>query len=241
MAGKIDLQPAFVLHTRPFRDTSLIVDFFCLDHGRVRAVARGARRPGARSKGCLQAFVPLLVSLSGRGELHTVRDIEQSARPLSLQGERLFSGLYVNELLVRLLPLHESCAELFRNYRQVLLQLHAEGKVEPALRDFELTLLQELGYGLDLNSDCRTGLPIVSDSWYLFNVEAGFEQVQARGAADAPVFSGADIMAISERKFEQPSVANSAKQMTRMALRAHLGARPLGSRELFTRRQPAGN
>jgi len=234
MAEAIELQPSFVLHTRPFRDTSLIVDFFCLDHGRVRAVARGARRHGPRSKGRLQAFVPLLVSLSGRGELLTVRDVEHSAQPLTLRGECLFSGLYANELLIRLLPLNEPCGGLFRHYRKLLLHLHAEGAMEPALRDFELILLQELGYGLDLRTDCRSGLPIVEDGWYLFNADSGFERVQTTGSnTDIPLFSGEDIVAISERQFDQPSVASSAKRLLRMALRAHLGERPLSSRSLF--------
>ncbi len=239
MAGKIDLQPAFVLHTRGFRDTSLLVDILTLDHGLVRAVARGARRPRSHQRAVLQPFVPLLVSCSGRGELLTLTAVEQSAPPLTLLQARLFSGLYVNELLVRLLPLQESCPAIFRQYRTVLLQLRADDSVEPALRLFELQLLQELGYGIDLHNEWRTGTPIDPAQWYLFQAEQGFERLPEPGQRrhELPVFSGADLLAIAERRLDGASAARSAKRLLRIALASHLGDRPLRSRSLFRRRE----
>ena len=170
----------------------------------------------------------------------TLTAVEQSAPPLTLQRARLFSGLYVNELLVRLLPLQESCPEIFRQYRTVLLQLRSDDNVEPALRLFELHLLQELGYGIDLHNEWRTGIPIDPAHWYLFQAEQGFERLVEPGQRrhELPVFSGADLLAIAESRLDEASAARSAKRLVRLALAGHLGDKPLRSRGLFRRRVP---
>ena len=115
MLFKIELQPAWVLHSQPFQNTSLLVDFFSLEHGRLRAVAKGARRPTAKNKALLQVFQPLLISLAGRHDLKTLTAVEVSHGGTGLQGSRLFSGLYLNELLVRLLLPHEAHPDLYRS------------------------------------------------------------------------------------------------------------------------------
>src|SRR3989338_10559368 len=123
MTTRIDLQPAYVLHTQPFQNTSLLVDFFCLDHGRIRAVAKGARRPKSRTRALLQPFQPLLVTLAGRAELKTLTAVEGSVNVFNLQGTRLFSGMYLNELLVRLLLFNEGHPELYQSYQQAIIGL----------------------------------------------------------------------------------------------------------------------
>ncbi|MEC7605463.1 MAG: DNA repair protein RecO, partial [Pseudomonadota bacterium] len=118
MNSRITLQPAYVLHRRPFRNTSLLVDLFTLDFGLIRAVAKGARRQKSRSRALLQLFQPLLVSVSGKGEVKTLTSVESNVSALRLQGVRLLSGLYVNELLSRLLQNQEEHAGLYESYRE---------------------------------------------------------------------------------------------------------------------------
>lgn len=233
MSSSIDLQPAYVLHTRPFRDTSLLVDFLCLDHGRVRAVARGARRPASRLRGILQPFQPLLVSLVGRGELMTLRGVESSTTALTLGGTRLFSGLYLNELLTRLLGFREPHPALFRLYQQALLQLHEGRPVEAALRRFELELLGELGYGIDLCHEANGGRPLEATGWYMFDPAEGFEAVPGPDDAAARVFRGRDLLGLHRGELDDEAVRRAAKRLLRQALDVHLGDRPLSSRSLF--------
>lgn len=232
MVAKIELQPAYVLHAQPFQNTSLLVDFFSLDYGRVRAVAKGARRPTARNKALLQPFQPLLISLMGRNELKNLTAIEVSHGALSLQGTRLFSGLYMNELLVRLLLSHEAHPDLYRSYQQAIIGLSGNRDVMAILRRFELDLLEALGYGLNLEVDCRTGAPIAGEGRYLLVVDEGFERLE--GASDsAAVFTGAEIDSLRVCEFSDKSHSRAAMRMTRLALQRLLGDKPLASRELF--------
>jgi DNA repair protein RecO (recombination protein O) len=160
----IRLQPAYVLHRREYRDTSLIVELLTPDHGRLSAVARGARRASGRRPGqgaLLQPFLALLVSLSGGSELKTLTSIEsQEIRP-QLQGETLYSALYVNELVMRLLHRDDPHPEVFESYRLALSQLAGGQATDLVLRRFEFSLLEELGYGFDLWTDGASGEPLV--------------------------------------------------------------------------------
>lgn len=241
MSTRIELQPAWVLHARPYQNSSLLVDFFTLDFGRQRAVARGARRAGSRSRALLQPFHPLLVTLAGRHELKTLAAVETSHGALGLQGTRLFSGLYLNELLVRLLHAQEAHADLYRSYQQALVGLSADRDVISILRCFELSLLEALGYGLNLDSDCRSGEPITEQGRYLFVEEEGFERVV--GTADLPArapvtFTGAELCALRLGDFSEPAHGRAALRLTRLALQRLLGDKPLVSRELFLSARP---
>src|SRR5690606_29026917 len=145
MRVTIDLQPAYVLHTRDYRDTSLLIDFLTLDYGVVRAVARGVR--GARrnqKRALLQPLQPLLVSLRGQGELLNLTLSEPAAAVLAIKGERLFSVMYLNEILCRLLPAQESHPALYRLYQSALLALLHGRELQAVLRRFEFSLLTEL-------------------------------------------------------------------------------------------------
>jgi DNA repair protein RecO (recombination protein O) len=236
MSAKIELQPAWVLHARPYQNSSLLVDFFSLDFGRLRAVARGARRAGSRTRALLQPFHPLLITLAGRHELKTLTAVESSHGDLSLQGTRLFSGLYLNELLVRLLLSQEAHPDLYRSYQQAIIALSAERDVASILRRFELSLLQTLGYGLNLDVDCRTGEPITAQGHYLFLEEEGFERLAT--ASDLPsralvTFTGAELCALRRCDFSEAAHGRAALRLTRLALQRLLGDKPLASRELF--------
>lgn len=236
MRSKVDLQPAYVLHTQPFQNTSLLVDFFCMDYGRVRAVAKGARRSGSRTRAYLQAFQPVLVSLSGKTDLKSLVGIEGSINALALRGTRLFSGLYVNELLVRLLSYQESIPDLYRSYQNTLVALSGARDLQQVLRQFELELLDALGYGVDLESDCYSGAAITAQEIYLFHPELGFERIPAQAVANRnnpALFSGAEIIALRTGLALDRSQSNAARRLTRLALHRHLGNKPLASRALF--------
>ncbi len=237
MAVRINLQPAYVLHTQPYQNTSLLVDFFCIDYGRMRAVAKGARRQTSRTRSFLQPFQPLLISLVGRSDLKTLNHVEGSVNAFNLQGVRLFSGLYLNELLVRLLQWQESHPALYDSYQQAIIALQGECDLNVILRRFELSLLEELGYGIDMENDSGTGLPIESDADYLFDPAVGFERVAnvAMRTPSRSVFSGREIQALKTLELSEKSLSSAARRLTRLALQPLLGEAPLVSRELFLR------
>lgn len=235
MENRVQLQPAYVLHRQAFQNTSMLVDFFCLDYGRVRAVAKGARSEKSKYRSSLQPFQPLLLSFSGRGDVKTVVDSESSVAALNLQGQRLFSGMYINELLTRLLHNYVEHRPLYLNYQDSLLELQGDGELEVLLRKFELGLLAELGYGVNFESDCETDSPLEPDKPYRFIPNIGFSQVgsgsnESQGSAK---FHGADLLALKDLDFKEASVRSTAKRLLRIALAVHLGDKPLHSRSLF--------
>ncbi|MEP5568378.1 MAG: DNA repair protein RecO, partial [Halioglobus sp.] len=152
---RVSLQPTYILHSRPYRDTSLILEVLCAEHGRISLVSKGARRrtKGGSNAALLQPFVPLLLSFSGRSEMKTLTHVEAAGVAPQLRGERLFSGMYMNELLMRLLHRHDPHPQLFAAYGAALGELADAAPVEATLRRFELGLLEELGYGFSLLED----------------------------------------------------------------------------------------
>ncbi|HBW85031.1 MAG TPA: DNA repair protein RecO [Gammaproteobacteria bacterium] len=236
MNSRITLQPAFVLHRRPFQNTSLLVDFFTIDFGLVRVVAKGARREKSRYRALLQLFQPLLVSLSGKGEIKTLTSVESNISAIHLKGERLFSGLYINELLCRLLQTQGEHAGVYESYRETLVALQGASELEPLLRRFEMNLLAELGYAINLDRDCETDMPIVPDAVYRFIPNLGFKVLSlSGGSAPGPAeFRGTDLIALREMDFADEQTVLAAKQLLRLALAEHLGDKPIHSRSLFS-------
>lgn len=235
MDSRVALQPAYVLHTQPFQNTSLLVDFFTMDYGRVRAVAKGARSAKSKYRSLLQLFQPLLVSLSGRGELKTLTGLESSLGAMRLEGQRLFSGMYINELLTRLLMNHVEHKQLYLAYQDTLAALQGESEIQLLLRQFELCLLSELGYGINLESDCHSQEPIQTDRDYRFTPDVGFQLVADAAEHGSRIYPGAHIVALREHDFADSEVGRTAKRLLRTALAAHLGGKPLHSRSLFTK------
>ncbi|NKB32057.1 MAG: DNA repair protein RecO [Pseudomonadales bacterium] len=236
MESRVQLQPAYVLHSIPFQNTSLLVDFFTLDYGRVRAVAKGARREKSKYRSLLQAFHPLLISFTGRGEVKTVGAVEAGHGAILLQGERLFSGLYVNEILCRLLHNHEEHKSLYKNYQDTLVALQGDSNMEIILRKFELGLLAELGYAINLDEDYLSHQPIDQDCYYRFTPDVGFEltEISEDEGNNPRIFRGYDLIALRELNLADKTAATAAKHLLRLALGAHLGDKPLNSRSLFT-------
>ena len=236
MQMRIHLQPAYVLFSQPFQNTSVMVDFFTLEFGRVRAIAKGARREKSRYRSLLQPFHPLLINFSGRGDVKTIGNIESGYASFSLVGDRLFSGLYLNEILCRLLQNFQEHQSLYRTYQDTLVALQGLEGIEVILRKFELNLLTELGYAIDFRQDYLTRKPIQKNKHYRFIPDAGFELVTAL-ETDGRIenfFEGSDLIALKELSFNEKSVARAAKRLLRLALRVHLGDKPLQSRSLFT-------
>lgn len=217
--------PAYILHTRPYKETSALVDLFTPE-GRVRAVLRSARS----KKGSLaRPFVLLDVELKGRSELKTLAQLESGGQFYLLQGERLFCALYLNELLMRMLPLADAQPVVFQHYEITLQALAQEHALEPLLRTFEWRLLEQLGYGFSLTHDIQE-MPIDMRYWYALQPDAGFERL-SRVLPGA--FFGADLHNLAATQWQQPEVLQAAKRLMRQALAPHLGQRPLMSRELF--------
>jgi len=228
----IELQPAYILHTRPYRDTSMLVDVLTPQYGRVGLVVRGVRSRKTPKRNLLNPFARLLISFQGKTDLKLLTQFEAEGMPMYLSGNYLFSGFYVNELLVRLLPEMDAHEDIFVLYEQTLQQLVQQLPLEPVLRQFELQLLESLGYGIDLTADAKSGELLVAGCNYCLDPAQGFY------AADDSVpfnflFSGAHIGALATGDFSTPDVRQTAKRITRTLLRPLLGNKPLKSRELF--------
>ncbi|MBX9586497.1 MAG: DNA repair protein RecO [Gammaproteobacteria bacterium] len=232
MTERVLLQPAFVLHARPFRETSLLVDLLTRDFGRLGAIARGARSQQSRYRGHLRSFVPILISWSGKSELVSLNQLESSGSPILLEKNSLLAGLYINELIVRLLHQHDSHPEIFDDYHASLLALQKNQEIEPILRRFEKNLLVELGFGFSWAQTADTLNSIVATQWYAFQPDLGFcENLQ--NFNHQTVFSGAHLLAIAENKYDNLDILRTAKQIMRMTMQVRLGSKVIKSRELF--------
>jgi len=234
MSRPIENQAAWLLHSRPFRDTSVLLDFLTPEFGRVTAIARGARGPRSKHKALLQPFQPLTISLFGRTELLNLRDVEAAGPGTVLTGDRLFSALYVNELMTRLLRGHEGEATLFSLYSAVLAGLGTGAELEPLLRDFELRVLDALGFGLQFSHEAETGDTLAADAWYYLHQDTGFvRQQQGAQPAQQDLYPGHELHKIALRDFSAGTTRACAKRLLRQVLQHHMSERPLTSRELF--------
>jgi DNA repair protein RecO (recombination protein O) len=226
------LTPAFILHSRPYRDTSLLLEVFSEEYGRVGLVARGARAARSRQRGLLQPFQPLLLSWSARGELGTLNGAETAGAAVPLGGNGLYSGFYLNELLVRLLHRNDPHPELFPIYLEALRRLAQAPELEGVLRRFELGLLEALGYGLQLEQEAGGGAALEPDLLYDYQLERGPVPV-AQGGGSGLTLSGRSLLALHELRLEDAQVLRDAKRLTRAALDLCLGGTPLKTREVI--------
>lgn len=231
--SRVQLVPGYVLHLRPYRESSALLEVFTESHGRLGLVARGVRAPKSRQRAELQPFRPLKLSWSARGELGTLTGVEADGRAPALRGSALYSGFYLNELLVRLLARHDPHPQLYALYRSSLQRLAAEAQVEAVLRRFEKRLLEELGYGLLLDCEAQHGAAVEPQRYYDYHLESGPVAVQAD--AQGFIFRGASLLALAREDLSAPEVLQDAKRLMRAALNLYLGGKPLKSRELFRR------
>ncbi|SFV89412.1 DNA recombination and repair protein RecO [hydrothermal vent metagenome] len=229
---KVDLTPAFLIHRRAFKESSLLLDFFTQKHGRIRLVGRGLRK----SKTPLQMFQQVNISFSGRGELKTLTGSEVDDQPRSLLGETLILGMYVNELIARLLQEQDPHFELFEVYRQFIRQVIGLEKQSQhwLLRIFENNLLSELGYGFDFGVDV-SGNDINENAYYDYQTQSGFL------LSSAGKISGKLIHLLSLEDILNPPDAEQLKvcrNFNRVRLQPLLGDKPLQSRSLFFTKRP---
>lgn len=226
-----NFQRGFVLHRREYSETSLLVDFFTENHGRITLLAKGARRARSPLKALLQPFTPLLLHWGGRGELKTLIKAESASLALPMTTLSLYSGFYVNEILARVLENQTAYPELFQHYLHCVTQLAASPEsLEPTLRSFEFQLLKAVGYGVDFATCAATGQPVDPKMLYQFYENRGFVASLLQNNRS---FLGKDLLAFHTLDFSDKQTQQAAKRFTRMALKPYLGSAPLKSRELF--------
>lgn len=225
-------EPAFVLHSYPFRETSLILDVFSRRYGRLAIMARGARRPRSALRGVLMNFQPLLLSWFGKGEVRTLHSAEWQGGQPYLQGTALMCGFYLNELLLNLLARDDAHEQLFDYYRATLHRLAHEIDHAATLRCFEKHLLQELGYALALEHEAGSNKPIRAGACYRYAVERGALPDDGGIQAGLPVL-GKTLLDMAADDYADPVTAQQSKQLMRMLLNHHLGGKTLHTRELI--------
>ena len=225
-------EQAFVLHTHPFRETSLLLDVYSRQHGRLAIVARGARRPRSALRGVLMNFQPLLLSWFGKGEVRTLHSAEWQGGQPYLQGTALMCGFYLNELLINLLARDDAHEQLFDYYRATLHRLAHETDHAATLRCFEKHLLQELGYALQLETEAGSGKSVQAEAGYRYAVERGAvpDDGDARNGLRV---TGKTLLAMAADDYTDPVAAQQSKQLMRMLLNHQLGGKILHTRELI--------
>jgi len=233
---RVDGERAFILHSYPFRETSLLVELFSRRFGRVAALAKGARRPRSALRGTLLAFQPLIVGWAGKGEVRTLMKAEwRGGQPL-LAGEALFCGFYLNELMLRLLAREDPHDALFDAYAEALDGLARGAVAAPVLRNFEKRLLKELGYALTLDHEPTSGVSIDPGTLYRYEPERGPVQVVPGGApaaAEGLLFSGRALLEIAREDYRDPQTLQQGKLLMRLIINHRLDQRPLHSRRVF--------
>ncbi|MHB1402170.1 MAG: DNA repair protein RecO [Thiobacillus sp.] len=231
--ARINNEPGFILHTYPFKETSVVAEVFTRSHGRTALIARGARRPTSALRGLMQPFTPLLLSWFGKSELKTLHAAEWQGGLTAPQGRALMCGFYLNELLLRLLARGDAHELLYDRYADTLDQLAGEARgtdYERILRHFEKNLLSEIGYGATFDVDADSGMPIEAGVRYVFQPERG--ALRASGQPGCPV-SGQTLIDLAAGRFEQPETLVEAKTLMRTLINHTLGAKPLYTRQLL--------
>jgi DNA repair protein RecO (recombination protein O) len=227
-----DDQPAFVLHAYPYRETSLIVEAFTPDFGRVALVARGARRPRSELRGLLQGFQPLLLSWSGQHELKTLLKAEWRGGLPRVGGGALLCGFYLNELLLKLLPREDGHPQLFADYETALAELAAGRDQATILRRFEVRLLAEMGYALPLVREADTGAPVVPAVRYHYAFDRGPRRTLPEPGMKLPLVRGATLLALADQNYPDAETAAEAKRLMREVLDHYLEQRGVESRRV---------
>lgn len=231
---RYDNQTVYVLHTYPFKETSLVVELFTQGYGRVAATAKGARRPRSAMRGMLQSFQPLLATWSGKLELKTLHSLEWTGGLLLLKGEALMCGFYLNELLLRLLPREDAHQALFEYYSATIKILAHSEDLASTLRRFELKLLQELGYAIPLLKDVNDAA-IAPDISYIYQAEHGASPLNGAfsPAKNGVQLLGKTLLDMANDDYSSMQTQQQSKQLMRYLLAHHLGDKPLHTRQLL--------
>jgi DNA repair protein RecO (recombination protein O) len=225
-----DNQAVYVLHTYPFKETSLVVELFSQQFGRIAAVAKGARRPRSAMRGMLQSFQLLAGAWSGKNELKTLHSLDWDAGLTLIKGEALMCGFYMNELLLRLLPREDAHETLFAYYNATLKTLATDDNLAITLRRFELKLLQEMGYAVPLILD-ENDVEISADKTYRYEAEYGACALSA--TKNGVQLSGKTLLDMARDDYADSATQSQSKQLMRYLLTHYLGNKPLHTRQLL--------
>lgn len=228
---RVNLQAAFILHGRDFQNTSRLLDVFTADYGRITLVAKGARSPRSKLQGILQPFCPLIISWSGKGEVQTLTAAESVKTAINLSGKQVMSAYYINELLQRLVTYHDPHPELFSIYQETLASFTRD-EDELVLRRFEKHLLTEIGYGLNLYSECENDIALLKDEKYYYDLEKGPVNIKNNNSDGELIVSGQTLHDLAVERFSSPESKKEAKQLMRIILNHYLGDKPLKTRSL---------
>ena len=215
---RVSEQPAYILHRYAYGESSLVLECLTQDHGRLGVLARGARRGRSGSR-LWEPFVPLILGWSGRGELPLLTQGEALPTPEPLSGRALWCGFYVNELVLALLHRHDAYPGVYKAYRRALAGLGDGARQDDSLRLFELALLQELGYGLILETEVEGKTAVEADRHYTYVLDFGPVPERSRGGI--PV-SGSTLLALAHREFPDESSRRQARILLQAALARHL-------------------
>jgi DNA repair protein RecO (recombination protein O) len=232
----------FILHSYPYRETSLILQAWTEKHGRLALVAKGARRPKSASRIVLVPFQPLTLDWFGRGELRTLKTAEPTVPATPLAGEALMSAFYMNELLLKLTTRDDPHEKLFEAYDAAISEMRAFSRassaprvseLEPVLRRFELKLLQELGYALELAREAGSHVPIAAEREYFYVVERGaVAAAEGETPSNAVRLRGLTLIDLERGRFEDPTTVAQSKQLMRLLIHHSLNGQELATRML---------
>ncbi len=232
MRRQILLQPGFILHTKAYRDSSFILTIFTKEYGLIKLMAKGARRIKSKLRSQLQFFTPTKISYIDKESLGLLTNIELCARFNTFSSEKLVFGLYINELMVKLLHEHDPHPNLFDIYEDILTKILRCENIEIVLREFEILLLKEVGYGIDFFKDFRYGNAIVTDEEYFFDIENGFEKKYSPTGSKR-IFFGRELLQIGFMRLTDGQVLRDAKYILRKVVDQRLGKQKINSRKLI--------
>lgn len=228
-----EAQPGFVLHSFPFRETSLVVEAFTRNHGRISLVARGARRPRSALRGVLSSFQPLLLSWSGKSELRTLIRAEWEGAYVVLGGETLMCGFYLNELLLKLLARDDAHEQLYDAYQGTLMALSEGRERESVLRRFELRLLEEMGYAVILDQEADSGTSVLADQRYVYQLERGPVRADGSKFNGGVELSGKTLLDMRSGVYDDAVTQQQSKTLMRTLIDHYLGKQVLVTRRML--------
>jgi DNA repair protein RecO (recombination protein O) len=230
---RINQQAAYVLHARPWSETSLLVDVFTREHGRFRLLAKGARRQKTGQRALLQPFQPLIISWTGRRSLGTLTGVELRQMTPRLRHRSLASAYYMSELLFKFLHAHDAHEILFEAYEGAIEKLLNAEAEESVLRGFECSLLSEIGYGMQLKHDASSLRPVEADARYYYFPEKGPIKVGANEPQEGFTVSGSTLQALENGSFNSQEVQQESKQLLRMLLTRQIRGRVFNTRKVY--------
>ena len=228
---RVQQQPGYVLHRRPFRDSSQILDIITRDYGKIAVVARGSRGSKSRLAGVLRPFLPLRVSWVSKSELGTLTGAEVAGKPAGMAGDAMLSAYYVSELLLHFLHRHDPQPEIYALYAEAIDALARTDNVAASLRSFELEFLSLLGYAVNLDHAHGSQEPLDPGQYYEYRMEQGLVAVER---TEGPlILAGERLQAIALQRFDDVQVLRDANRLLREIIAFHLGGKELKSRKVL--------